>query len=104
MFAVNQKPVRDRYILPEKEQKKKIRGEKACGIALIHIPLALKLLPTKEKRLNYTQAWRERSSVQLRKAEIDEKKIQQESFMKQQESFTKMLCENTRSGQQRQQE
>lgn len=57
MFAVNQKPVRDRYILPEKEQKKKIReGEKASGIALIHIPLALKLLPTKEKRLNYTQA------------------------------------------------
>lgn len=44
-----------------------------------------------------------REELQLRKAELDEKKIQQEHFMAQQDNLTKMLCETLKS-QQTQQE
>ncbi|PFX27278.1 hypothetical protein AWC38_SpisGene8046 [Stylophora pistillata] len=37
-FTVNQKSVCDHYIMLEKEQKNKIREEKASGIALQHTP------------------------------------------------------------------
>ena len=44
-----------------------------------------------------------REELQLRRAELDEKKVQQEGLMTQQENLTKMLCESIRS-QQKQQE
>ena len=44
-----------------------------------------------------------REELQLRRAELDEKKVQQEGLMAQQENLTKMLCESIKS-QQKQQE
>ena len=44
-----------------------------------------------------------REELQLRGAELDEKKVQQEGLMAQQENLTKMLCESIKS-QQKQQE
>ena len=44
-----------------------------------------------------------REELQLRRAELDEKKVQQEGLMTQQENLTKMLCESIKS-QQKQQE
>ena len=44
-----------------------------------------------------------REELQLRRAELDEKKVQQEGLMTQLENLTKMLCESIKS-QQKQQE